>query len=102
MALKRYIVKPGDSLSIIARDQLDDLSRWRELAYMNSIEAPYVIQPGQIIMLPGDELVRLTVTAPPVNGAAATKRAAFEFTPAVLVILGIAAVAVFMLMQDQR
>ena len=92
MALKRYIVEPGDSLSSIARDQLNDLSRWRELAYMNSIAAPYVIQPGQTIMLPGDELVTLTVT----------KKAAFEFTPAVLAMLGIAAVAVFMLMQDER
>ena len=102
MALKRYIVEPGDSLSIIARDQLNDLSRWRELAYMNSIEAPFIIQPGQTIMLPSDELVTLTVTAPPVNGAAATKEAAFEFTPAVLAILAVAAVAVFMLMQEQR
>jgi len=102
MALQRYIVETGDTLSIIAREQLNDLSRWQELAYMNSIKAPYTIYPGQTIMLPGNELVMLTVTAPPVDGTVARKGDAFVFTPATLALLGLAAVAVFMLMQEQR
>ena len=95
MAKRLYIVQSGDSLSIIARDQLGDLSRWPEIAYINSISKPYTIQPGQTILLPVDTqplAVRIT-SGIPANGAAVTKRAAFEFTPATLAILGIAAVA---------
>lgn len=47
-----HTVQPGESLSIIARDQLGDLERWRELAELNGINPPYVIYPGQSILLP--------------------------------------------------
>ena len=47
-----YTVKKGDSLSIIARDQLNDLSRWPEIAALNNIKAPYTIYPDQTLTLP--------------------------------------------------
>ncbi len=105
MAKRLYTVQAGDSLSIIARDELGDISRWPEVAYINSLSAPYTIFPGQNIMLPvdGDPLTfEITEYAPaPPNGAAADKKAGIELTPATLAI-GLAVVAVFLLMQDGK
>ena len=47
-----YSVKSGDSLSKIARDVLGNMALWPEIARLNSISAPYVISPGQQLMLP--------------------------------------------------
>ena len=47
-----YTVKFGESLSKIARDVLGDMSRWPEIAQLNNIASPYVIQTGQILQLP--------------------------------------------------
>jgi len=49
-----YTVQPGESLSSIARDQLEDLTRWQELASLNDLMAPYIVQPGQQILMPAD------------------------------------------------
>ncbi|MFI1956130.1 peptidoglycan-binding protein [Streptomyces xinghaiensis] len=45
-----YRVRPGDSLSVIAR-RLD--VDWRELATVNGLRAPYTIYPGQELRIPG-------------------------------------------------
>ena len=104
MAKRLYTVKAGDSLSIIARDELGDISRWPEVAYINSISAPYTIFAGQNILLPvtGDPLTfEITEYAPePSNGTVAEKKAAFELTPATLAI-GLAIVAVFLFMDSK-
>ena len=50
-----YTVKEGDSLSIIARDVLRDMSRWPEIAELNNVKAPFTIFPGQTLTLPSDE-----------------------------------------------
>jgi len=106
MAKKLYAVQAGDSLSKIARDELGDISRWREIAYINSLSAPYVIQPGQNILLPVDDFpLQVTVTEgvpQPTNGAAAPKTAGFEITPTTLAVLGIVAVAVFLFFQESK
>ena len=47
-----YEVRPGDSLSIIARDVLGDVSRWREIAALNNIPEPYIIHVGELLELP--------------------------------------------------
>lgn len=47
-----YQVKSGDTLSIIARDVLGDMSRWPDLARLNNIVSPYTIFPGMQLMLP--------------------------------------------------
>lgn len=100
MAKRAYTVQAGDSLSIIARDELGDISRWPEVAYINSISAPYTIFPGQNILLPVDNGLEFEITeyAPEPNGTAAEKKAGFELTPATLAI-GLAVVAVFLLME---
>jgi nucleoid-associated protein YgaU len=53
--VKKYVVKAGDSLSKIARDQLGDVSRWREIYELNKAvigDNPNLIQPGQEYILP--------------------------------------------------
>ncbi|MCF3185087.1 LysM peptidoglycan-binding domain-containing protein [Streptomyces polychromogenes] len=53
---RTYTVKPGDSLSAIARRELGNEARWRELYAMNRgvIGAnPDLIHPGQVLTLPG-------------------------------------------------
>lgn len=51
-----YVVEPGDSLAKIAREQLGDESRWKEIYDLNQdqIENPRLIYPGQELVLPDD------------------------------------------------
>ena len=53
---RTYTVKPGDTLSGIAQDQLGDADRWPEIFVLNraSIRNPDLIFPGQVLILPGD------------------------------------------------
>jgi len=105
MAKRFYTVKAGDSLSIIARDELNEIGRWSEIAYINSIASPYTIHPGQVILLPVDTgglPIEITEYAPdPTNGGGVTKRAAFEFSPATLALAAIFAVAVFYMWKEK-
>jgi nucleoid-associated protein YgaU len=54
-ALYVYVVQPGDSLSKIAREQLGDASRWREIFDLNRalINDPDKISPSQVLVLSG-------------------------------------------------
>lgn len=47
-----YTVKPGDSLSIIARDVLGHIDLWPEIALINDISDSERIYPGQVLQLP--------------------------------------------------
>ncbi|MFX3631848.1 MAG: LysM peptidoglycan-binding domain-containing protein [Candidatus Pristimantibacillus sp.] len=47
-----YTVKNGDSLWEIAKKYLEDGSRYKEIASLNSIKSPYTIHPGDILKLP--------------------------------------------------
>jgi len=47
-----YTVKAGDSLSIIARDIMGDLTQWPAIAQANGLSDPYVIYPGQVLQVP--------------------------------------------------
>jgi LysM repeat protein len=58
-----YTVKPGDSLSIIARDVLGDMGLWPVIASQNKIQAPYIIRPGQTLTLP--DVPRKVTDLPP-------------------------------------
>ncbi len=49
--VRTYTVKPGDSLWEIARTQLGDGSRWREIYDLNGLTSA-VIHPGQVLRLP--------------------------------------------------
>jgi nucleoid-associated protein YgaU len=49
-----YTVKPGDSLSKIAKDQLGDASAWKKIheANRDQIPNPDVIHPGMTLKIP--------------------------------------------------
>ncbi|NLF00556.1 MAG: LysM peptidoglycan-binding domain-containing protein [Anaerolineales bacterium] len=49
-----YVVKSGDSLSKIAKEQLGDAKRWPEIFELNKdkIKNPNLIYPGQELTLP--------------------------------------------------
>ena len=52
-----YVVKPGDSLSLIAQKHLGSTSRWKEIHKVNpSIKNPNRIYPGNHIFLPDHEV----------------------------------------------
>lgn len=97
MAKILYTVQSGDSLSKIAQDKLGEMERWKELAYINSLSHPYIIMPGQILLLPDDDdelMIDITdgVTAPESPIAAPVKSAGFQLSPATaLVLLAVAA-----------
>jgi len=50
---RTYTVKPGDSLSRIAREQLGAASRWPEIQALNGMTGT-VIHPGQVLKLPSE------------------------------------------------
>ena len=92
MAKIQYTVKPGESLSIIARDQLGDINRWQEIAYINAIASPYTIRPGQVILLP-DDSSELVVEVTKKIGAPGQK-VDTEIPPAIIVLLAALGAAV--------
>lgn len=51
---KTYTVKPGDSLSKIAKNLYGDANRWKEIHEVNQdeIKDPNKIFPGQVLRLP--------------------------------------------------
>lgn len=49
---KSYTVKSGDSLWSIAKVQLNDATRWQEIANLNSISNPKNLQIGKVLTLP--------------------------------------------------
>ncbi|MFD3780236.1 LysM peptidoglycan-binding domain-containing protein, partial [Streptomyces sp. NPDC058612] len=53
---RTYTVRPGDSLSLIARRELGNEGRWRELYAVNKGVVgsnPDLIRPGMVLTLPG-------------------------------------------------
>ena len=50
--LRTYLVQPGDGLMRIAREQLNDESKWLAIAELNHLQPPYRIQIGQKLLLP--------------------------------------------------
>jgi LysM repeat protein len=70
LAAPSYAVKPGDTLSAIARDQLGDGNRWPEIFELNQnqIEDPNLIYPGQVLQLPNKPVMPAPAPAvmPPV------------------------------------
>lgn len=62
----QYTVESGDSVSIIARDIVGDISRWPEVATLNNLKQPYTIYPGQVLQLPDPGTLTLgpATTAP--------------------------------------
>ena len=89
-----YRVKSGESLSSIARDMLNDIERWPEIAFINNIRQPYLIFTGQVLELPpesGGDVVEVESTAV----APVTLTAGIPFSPATLALLVIGASLLF-------
>ncbi|MEN8151431.1 MAG: LysM domain-containing protein, partial [Planctomycetota bacterium] len=51
-AARTVEVQNGDNLHRVAERSLGDSSRWREIADLNDLSEPYVIQPGQALDIP--------------------------------------------------
>lgn len=49
---KTYTVKESDSLWLIAKKQLNDGSRYSEIAKLNNLKNPNLLKPGQVLQLP--------------------------------------------------
>jgi len=56
-----YIVKKGDSLWTIALIELKDGYRWSEVAKLNNIKNPGLIETGQKIMLPAAKIAETAI-----------------------------------------
>ena len=52
MGGNQYTVKPGDTLSRIARRTLGSSAKWKEIAELNNINEPYTLHVGQRLTLP--------------------------------------------------
>lgn len=67
-----YTVKPGDNLSTFARDMLDSIKRWPEVARYNKLKNPQIIMPGQVlrIQLPWMKNMPVEARIEALNGAA--------------------------------
>ena len=49
---KRYVVRPGDTLTRIAAELYSDQSLWRVIADANGIDNPRRLTPGQVLLIP--------------------------------------------------
>ena len=54
--LDTYVVKSGDTLMKIAKEQLGDANRYMEIAKLNNISDPDLIYPGEKFELPSTNL----------------------------------------------
>lgn len=67
--------QPGDYLWKIAKDQLGDANRWTEIYNLNRDtigDNPNLLQPGQLLRLPGDAAAPQYQNAVPTNNVQAT------------------------------
>lgn len=49
---RKYTVQAGDSLTLIAREQLNDGAQWKKIADINKLAKPYRLKAGQVLLLP--------------------------------------------------
>lgn len=59
-----YTVQPEDSLSKIAARELNDMTRWPEIARLNRLAPPYVIHPNELLLLPAPAPVPAAAPVP--------------------------------------
>ncbi|MDR3238804.1 MAG: LysM peptidoglycan-binding domain-containing protein [Clostridiales bacterium] len=51
--VSEYIVQPGDTLWMIAKKNLNDGAKYAEIASLNGLKNPNVINAGQVLKIPG-------------------------------------------------
>lgn len=49
-------VQPGDTLDLIAAEELGDPNLWRQIAEFNHLDDPRRLKPGRILAIPPDDL----------------------------------------------
>lgn len=59
-----HVVVKGESLSKIARMRLGSEAKWREIAQLNGIGRPYIICPGQFLVLEETPTPAATASTP--------------------------------------
>ena len=94
----QYTVESGDSVSIIARDIVGDISRWPEIAAMNNLAQPYIIYPGQVLEVPDPG----TIQTGPATAAPALPGAVSPWWKNPWLWVGAAALAWFLSQQKPR
>ncbi len=87
MSESTYTVKPGDSLSLIAKNLWGDAIRWKEIfeANRDQIKDPNLIRVGQVLKIPGAQ-TEPAPSAPPEPAPTAPT----ELTPPLPTVLGTA------------
>lgn len=90
-----YTVQSGESLSIISRDVLGDINKWKELAFLNGLSHPYFIYPGQILELPPEKGSEIFEVFNPVAVASIAEKTGFSFSPATVILLAVGAALLF-------
>lgn len=50
--VRKYTVQTGDNICKIAREQLHDESRWKEIAELSGLQPPYILHTGDVLTLP--------------------------------------------------
>lgn len=93
-----YVVKSGDSLSAIARDELDNIDLWSSIAKLNGINPPYVIVPGQILELPP----KGTTVTPPVATPPAAVSSWSSNSTIVFPLVAVAIIAVVIITKKKK
>jgi len=82
MAKRLYQLRNGETLKTVAKSQLGDESRWSELAYINSLNHPYFVTPGQLILVPDDtDPLEVVVTTGTTAPTATPPAVAFDLSP---------------------
>jgi LysM repeat protein len=51
-----HLVQPGDTLDLVAADELGDPNLWRQIADFNNIDDPRRLKPGRRLAIPPDDL----------------------------------------------
>lgn len=54
-AERTYVVRSGETLSSIAQQELGSKTKWKEIAELNNLVAPYRLRLGAVLRISGDE-----------------------------------------------
>src|SRR5450755_1812753 len=53
-AQRAHMVQPGDTIDLIAADELGSPTNWRQLAEANNLDDPRRLRPGQALLIPAE------------------------------------------------
>ena len=53
-AQRVHVVEPGDTIDLIASNEIGEPGDWRQLAEANQLDDPRRLRPGQRLMIPAE------------------------------------------------